>query len=136
MTVTALAVTNTQVCGAVSTGGTLCWSGDIFGGAAPAVANTGLTFTSLAGGGSHQCGLVADGRAFCWGFNAAGQLGTNDINDRTTPTQVVGTFRYTAIDAGDNHTCALGTDGTAPAKLFGELTAEHTRRMSRLGLTA
>ncbi|HYQ75438.1 ferritin-like fold-containing protein [Cellulomonas sp.] len=27
-------------------------------------------------------------------------------------------------------------DGAAPAKLFGELTAEHTRRMSRLGLTA
>jgi hypothetical protein len=27
-------------------------------------------------------------------------------------------------------------DPAAPAKLFGELTAEHTRRMSRLGLTA
>ncbi|WP_454049560.1 ferritin-like fold-containing protein [Cellulomonas sp. Marseille-Q8402] len=35
---------------------------------------------------------------------------------------------------------APGTDAVddpaAPAKLFGELTAEHTRRMSRLGLTA
>jgi hypothetical protein len=33
-------------------------------------------------------------------------------------------------------TPAAEADGAAPAKLFGELTAEHTRRMSRLGLTA
>lgn len=31
---------------------------------------------------------------------------------------------------------AAAVDPAAPAKLFGELTAEHTRRMSRLGLTA
>lgn len=31
---------------------------------------------------------------------------------------------------------AAADDSGAPAKLFGELTAEHTRRMSRLGLTA
>lgn len=31
---------------------------------------------------------------------------------------------------------ADAVDPAAPAKLFGELTAEHTRRMSRLGLTA
>lgn len=31
---------------------------------------------------------------------------------------------------------AAAEDPAAPAKLFGELTAEHTRRMSRLGLTA
>jgi hypothetical protein len=31
---------------------------------------------------------------------------------------------------------ATPEDPAAPAKLFGELTAEHTRRMSRLGLTA
>lgn len=110
--VSAIAVTNTQVCGAITTGGTLCWTGDIFA-SAPAPANTGLTFTALAGGGSHLCGLVADGRAFCWGFNAAGQLGTNDINDRAAPTQVVGSFRYSAIDAGENHTCAIGTDGAS-----------------------
>lgn len=108
--ITALAVTVEQVCGAVSTGGVKCWSGNIFTAGAPAVVSSSLTFTALTGGNRHQCGLVADGRAYCWGFNAAGQLATNDINDRTTPTLVVGPFRYESIDAGDNHTCALGTD--------------------------
>jgi len=108
--VTALSVSLEQVCGAVAAGGVMCWSGNIFTAAAPAVASAGVTFTSLTGGGRHQCGLVADGRAYCWGFNAAGQLATNDINDRATPTLVVGPFRYSSIDAGENHTCALGTD--------------------------
>ncbi|QZN84948.1 ferritin-like fold-containing protein [Cellulomonas sp. C5510] len=46
-----------------------------------------------------------------------------------------------AVDAsaGDGHDATPATseeDAAAPARLFGELTAEHTRRMSRLGLTA
>ena len=111
--ITSLSVTLEQVCGAVATGGVKCWTGNIFAAAAPAVASSGLTFTALAGGNRHQCGLVADGRAYCWGFNAAGQLATNDINDRAAPTLVVGPFRYASIDAGANHTCALGTDNVA-----------------------
>lgn len=109
-TVTALSVTLDRVCGAVGTGGVMCWTGDVFAASAPSVVSSGLTFTALAGGGRHQCGIIADGRAYCWGFNAAGQLGTNDIDDRTSPTLVVGPYRYSAISAGDTHTCALGTD--------------------------
>ncbi|GEA80189.1 ferritin-like fold-containing protein [Cellulomonas uda] len=37
---------------------------------------------------------------------------------------------------GGNASAAGTTTPNAPAKVFGELTAQHTRRMSRLGLTA
>lgn len=109
--VTSLSVALDRVCGAVNTGGVMCWTGDIFAAPAPAVTSTGLTFTALTGGDRHQCGIIADGRAYCWGFNAAGQLGTNDIDDRASPTLVVGPYRYSAIDAGVQHTCALATTG-------------------------
>ena len=42
----------------------------------------------------------------------------------------------TARELGYDILLVTEADGAAPAKLFGELTAEHTRRMSRLGLTA
>jgi len=41
-----------------------------------------------------------------------------------------------AVAAGEGAAPAAPEEDAAPAKLFGELTAEHTRRMSRLGLTA
>ena len=41
-----------------------------------------------------------------------------------------------AAAAAEAPAAATPEDPAAPAKLFGELTAEHTRRMSRLGLTA
>ncbi len=47
-----------------------------------------------------------------------------------------GTVPDATTPDGAGPEAAAAEDPAAPAKLFGELTAEHTRRMSRLGLTA
>ena len=62
----------------------------------------------------HTCGLTQEGNAFCWGANDLGQLGrgTTGGND-PTPTRVLTTLRFTSIDAGGWHTCAVAIDGTA-----------------------
>ncbi len=109
--VTAISVALERVCGAVSTGGVMCWTGDIFAGAAPTMVNATLRFTALTGGRLHQCGLADDGRAYCWDGNAFGQLGVGDRNDKAAPTLVTGGRTFTALDAGLFHTCGLTSGG-------------------------
>ena len=45
---------------------------------------------SLGVGAYHTCAVLADGAVDCWGYNAYGQLGTGDAEDRLIPTMVVG----------------------------------------------
>lgn len=47
-----------------------------------------------------------------------------------------GTGAEAGAAAGDQQADGRGAPANPPTKLFGELTAQHTRRMSRLGLTA
>ena len=130
LSIRAVSVTATQVCGAVRGGGTLCWPANaVFAATPPARQNTSLEFTALAGGGDHQCGL-AGGRAYCWGDNAASQLGIgpSKTGDQTAPTAVVGGLTFTAIDAGVFHTCAL----TDAAQIY--CWGDHTRGQVGNGL--
>ncbi len=62
-------------------------------------------------GMSHSCALI-EGGVRCWGYNAYGQLGTNDLWDRPVPVQVnslVSGVKMIAV--GSFHSCALLDSG-------------------------
>ncbi len=73
----------------------------------------------VAAGGTFTCAVKTDGTVWCWGRNDRGQLGNNTTTDQLTPVQVKGpggTGTLTAVadlGAGQKHTCAAKTDGTA-----------------------
>jgi hypothetical protein len=65
-------------------------------------------------GGWHSCKLTTTGAAYCWGYGEYGQLGNNGkALAQTTPVPVVGNHAFTALSAGQFHTCGLTLDGTA-----------------------
>ena len=73
-------------------------------------------YNSIDGGGSFICALASDGKAYCWGRNGSGQLGNGMTVASSTPVLVqngVGPGTYTSISAGENHACALASDGKA-----------------------
>lgn len=72
-----------------------------------------LRFQMIATGINHTCGLTLDGTAYCWGSNDFGELGRGSTGGfSTTPLPVAGSTRFTAIDAGWRHTCAVAMDDT------------------------
>ena len=71
-----------------------------------------LEVTQVALGGEHACVLISDGTVQCWGSNRAGQLGTDDADQRFAPAPVPGITAAIEITAGANHTCAVLSDGT------------------------
>jgi hypothetical protein len=72
------------------------------------------TFISISAGAQHTCAVDIDGKAWCWGNDANGQLGTavtiTTVAARYSPRPVQGTYKFVAISAGAQHTCALGKD--------------------------
>lgn len=67
---------------------------------------------------SHCLALCADGAIASWGYNAQGQLGDNSTTNRGAPVlvRVAGALSGrtpVAVSAGDLHSLALGSDGTA-----------------------
>ncbi len=54
--------------------------------------------------------LCNDGTVYCCGYNAYGQLGLGDTDDRNVPTQITGLSNITAIACGIGHVLFL--DGT------------------------
>jgi alpha-tubulin suppressor-like RCC1 family protein len=76
----------------------------------------GILFTSISAGGMHTCGLVSSGQSYCWGNNTYGQVGDSTSTNRISPVAVQhpAGVTFTAIAAGDKHTCALdGSSGQA-----------------------
>jgi alpha-tubulin suppressor-like RCC1 family protein len=71
---------------------------------------------SVATGGYHTCAALADGTMRCWGSNASGQIGDNTTIDQTSPVVVTGLpsgQSVVSLSAGEGHTCATLSDGTA-----------------------
>ena len=60
---------------------------------------------------------MISGEVYCWGYNYAGQLGDGTRAEPgtpgTSPTRVLGNQRFKAVSLGDQHTCALASDGAA-----------------------
>jgi uncharacterized protein (TIGR03382 family) len=93
------------------------WSEASMGEALPAVPLPGPAI-DVAAGSEHACALLDDGAVHCWGANASGQLGLGHT-ERVghTPASLESSAAVPlavasrAIAAGDDFTCALGTDG-------------------------
>ncbi|MFZ2126274.1 MAG: prepilin-type N-terminal cleavage/methylation domain-containing protein [Candidatus Microsaccharimonas sp.] len=75
----------------------------------------GKTVTAVGAGDAHSC-AVADGQAFCWGSNTGGRLGNSSTTSSNIPVAVTADGALagktvTAINGGNNHTCAIADSG-------------------------
>ena len=128
-TYTALVAGFGHTCGLATGGTAYCWgyngygqvgdgtsvvNGDLENRLVPMAVSGGLTFTALVAGNHHTCGLATGGTAYCWGENGSGQLGDGtSVTHRLVPVAVSGGLTFTALAAGNAHTCGLATGGTA-----------------------
>jgi alpha-tubulin suppressor-like RCC1 family protein len=80
----------------------------------------GKALMNVAAGGLHCLALCADGTVVAWGANSDGQLGNRSTTDSWVPVAVnqagaaAGKI-IIAVAAGENHSLALGADGTVAA---------------------
>lgn len=69
-------------------------------------------FKKLTAGRQHFCALTVAGAVYCWGVGYDGQLGNGDYITHTSPVPVdLGTDVVVALEAGQDHTCAIIADG-------------------------
>lgn len=82
------------------------------------VLTTATTPLQLVSGYNHVCMMAngSSGTVSCWGSNSSFQLGTGDVNNRTTPTDVIdqsGPYSQARrLGAGGEHTCAIQQSGS------------------------
>ncbi len=73
----------------------------------------GTNWKQVECGTFHTAAIKTDGTLWTWGYGGNGQLGTNDVTDRSTPvTTFAGGTNWRQISAGRNYTAAIKTDGT------------------------
>ncbi len=67
---------------------------------------------ALSARSDHTCAILGGGAVYCWGHDDFGQLGNAATTDSTVPVKVAGLAGAAiAIATGDQHTCAVETDG-------------------------
>jgi alpha-tubulin suppressor-like RCC1 family protein len=124
--VTALAAGTSHTCALLQDGTVACWGDNAAGqlgngtsGSQPVthpVVVSGVTnVQAIAAGGQHTCALVSGGGERCWGSNASGELGNGAVSYQpvSAPVTVSGlSSGVESITAGEQHSCALLTNGT------------------------
>lgn len=82
---------------------------------APVVVGSLTNAVAVAAGGSFSLALKSDGTVAAWGNSPSGQLGDGNIatHTRTSPFGVVGLANVSSIAAGNLHSLAIVSDGTA-----------------------
>jgi alpha-tubulin suppressor-like RCC1 family protein len=73
---------------------------------------SGMLLHGVSAGARHACALDPSNNLVCWGSNDVGQLGTGTNTNVQPPTQVTAPsgVHFRAVAAGEDHTCAIGTD--------------------------
>jgi alpha-tubulin suppressor-like RCC1 family protein len=73
----------------------------------------GTNWKQVSSGRDHTAAIKTDGTLWSWGYGGSGQLGTNDIINRSTPvTTFAGGTDWKQVSTGYLHTAAIKTDGT------------------------
>lgn len=68
---------------------------------------------ALAAGSYHTCARDDSDTTFCWGSSEVGRLGHPLIASSSAgPQEVYGSQGFTALALGQNHSCAIGNDGS------------------------
>lgn len=111
-------------CARLTSGQVWCWgaglngrlgNGSILNRKTP-VQVTGLVDAKqLSVGADHSCSVRNSGDVVCWGLGLHGELGRGSILDALTPVAVSSSLpagRTVQVDAGDNFTCAVTSDGS------------------------
>jgi alpha-tubulin suppressor-like RCC1 family protein len=140
---TTLAAGQHHACAVLSDETVKCWGRNEFGqlgSGTTTASDSPVTVADLsqvkaiAAGLDHTCAVLLDGTARCWGQNVYGTLGNGKrgpANNSGTPVTVMGLGRGVAIAGGENHTCALLSDGTAQCwgdNNFGDLGVDPAAR--------
>ena len=74
----------------------------------------GSGWSSVSAGGKHTCGVSTAGDVRCWGSDAWAQLGDGDPAQQdlaAPPAAAVQGGPWSAVTTGEQHTCAVRTDG-------------------------
>ncbi|NOT09429.1 MAG: hypothetical protein HOP28_14635 [Gemmatimonadales bacterium] len=112
-----------HTCAITNSSATYCWGVNLRGELGnnstvdqnvPTLVGGGNTFSSVSAGFTHTCAIGGTG-VFCWGDNQFGQLGagTPSLVPVVLPAQIGGFGAAAAVSAGQKHTCAILSDGTA-----------------------
>ncbi|WP_437292906.1 RCC1 domain-containing protein [Sorangium sp. So ce426] len=132
--VESLAMGGSHTCARLTSGAVKCWGGSRFGalglgenitlrGVDPSqmgdnleVVNLGGVAAAIAAGGGHTCALVSGDVTRCWGWNAFGQLGLGDGENRSEanglPVSLGGGKVALSFALGERHTCARMNGGS------------------------
>jgi alpha-tubulin suppressor-like RCC1 family protein len=73
----------------------------------------GTNWKQISNGKNHTAAIKTDGTLWTWGDNSFGQLGVNDITNRSTPvTTILGGTNWKSVGSGADHIVAIKTDGS------------------------
>jgi hypothetical protein len=87
--------------------------GTLEGKSIPTHIGTAEDWTAVSAGYQHTVALKSDGSLWAWGDNHDGRLGDGTAELRKdSPVQIGSDNDWAAVEAGDNHTVALKTDGS------------------------
>lgn len=79
----------------------------------PEPVSDATNWTSIATGSAQSCAITDDEELYCWGSNQSGKLGVGENpGDKSTPIELDTDAEILEFAAGDEHGCAISTDGS------------------------